>query len=304
MRPESLAMIDLVLLLVALDAGAPTPTPTATATPTPRALPLAPAQPGVEARADRVYRLRRSGARLVYEDRRFRATVEPDGAVSFHDKGGVGWALLPLPVPQALPEGTPTLVGSLRDATSRERRTERRLAAAGIPPTGAPPAPGGTGARPPPVEICDARSACAVESSALVVTTLGTFDLTDELVRGLKAEDPYRYEKARFLAATLELRARLARSHLRQASSRALADLPERLEQTWTDARFAPAERRRLIYDLWAEASDDAEGRRAAAAIEGFVRHRLPRGTPAGYSDAELARYGAGPGRPFRPYGP
>ncbi|HEY3359976.1 MAG TPA: hypothetical protein VGQ83_42385, partial [Polyangia bacterium] len=125
------------------------------------------------------------------------------------------------------------------------------------------------------------------------------FDLNDEIMR-LRGHDPYGYEKRKFLAATWERRLRMRERADRDTMRRALRELPDRLEAIWGDAGRSVAERRRLLFLLWEEADTATEGgRQARRTIEGFVRRRLPRGTPAGFTDEELGRLAGRAARPF-----
>jgi hypothetical protein len=130
-----------------------------------------------------------------------------------------------------------------------------------------------------------------------------TLDLTDEYYR-LMGEDPYRREKARFLAATFDVRlamaARAEAADLRSAT----ADLPGRLAKIWADRSQPPAARRRIICALWSELRRDGKGTAAADVITTFVRTRLAAGTLHAYAPAELAACsdGQAPGVKFAPY--
>src|SRR5262249_51704255 len=89
--------------------------------------------------------------------------------------------------------------------------------------------------------------------------------------------DPYRYQKARFLTVTSELRIRLALDRQRELLRSALADLPTRLQAIWTSPSLAPSERRRLIRLLAEECARDPDGAAARALIEAFMReHPAP----------------------------
>jgi hypothetical protein len=136
--------------------------------------------------------------------------------------------------------------------------------------------------------------------------TSGTFDINDLVMRG-KKQDPYLYEKQRFLAATEEKRAEL-RKRAREAELRgALSQLPYHLASVWADGRMNPHQRRDVLYQMWREAAtgeDDTgkAGGEAREIIEKFIRKRLPQGSDDGYTPEELASYNR-PGRPkFAPY--
>lgn len=137
----------------------------------------------------------------------------------------------------------------------------------------------------------------------------GKFDLTDWAMRRM-GEDPYRYEKALFLEQTRELREHMAEEERTELLREALHDLPEYLAKIWSTRRWTPAERRRILFQLWddcAEAGRDDVVRAAAqarATIVEFVRELLPRGSADAYTDAELEELNASRGSSarFEPY--
>jgi hypothetical protein len=269
-------------VLLAADAGAPSGRPDGGARPS-----FLPAPAGAAA-APSVYRLvKREDGAYSFDSGPFEAVIDRVGAVTFHDHHGVASLLLPLPQP--LPEGTPTLEGSVRDLLGRKR------AATGpsrpkVPPGGAL------------LEVCERRRECP--DPAVVVSALGgTFDLTDEILR-LLGEDPYRYQKARFLAATSTFRLELARKQRARRVRDLVKDLDADLAQVWADARFVPGERRRLLFHRWLEMDASPEGRKAAAVTEAFIRRTLPAGSKDAFTPAELQALDrlAAPRR-FNPYG-
>jgi hypothetical protein len=135
----------------------------------------------------------------------------------------------------------------------------------------------------------------------------GGFDLTDIAMRS-KKQDPYRYEKERFMENTSKLRGELTTRARKDRLESALAALPDHLEQVWSDGSHSARERRGVLYAMWREAagSDDevgAAGRKARATIEAFIRARLPEGSQEAYSDDELRRFNARSGAvKFEPY--
>jgi hypothetical protein len=101
------------------------------------------------------------------------------------------------------------------------------------------------------------------------------FDATDEYLR-LLGKDPAKGEKAAFLAATFDLRAKMAAHAQRALVREALAELPARLEQIWQDPRLSPAERRHLLLATWGDLDRGPEGDAARSVIRGFARSHLP----------------------------
>jgi hypothetical protein len=127
-------------------------------------------------------------------------------------------------------------------------------------------------------------------------------DLTDEIMRAF-GRDPYQAAKARFLAATFDLRIKLAVAVRRGDLRKSLAELPEALASLWGDSRYSGAERRRILFELWRETKSTPEGVRAAHVIEAFIARQLPCGSPDSYPAAELRAYQKSEsGRVFSPY--
>jgi hypothetical protein len=103
------------------------------------------------------------------------------------------------------------------------------------------------------------------------------------------------------LDVTALARYHIARSYFLRMS---LDGLPRHLAWVWS-GRAPAVERREILFRIWDEAAepDDPElgaaGARARRIIDGFVRRTLPRDSPDGYRDDELARLNA-----RRPRGP
>ncbi|HEX6835833.1 MAG TPA: hypothetical protein VF334_04635 [Polyangia bacterium] len=135
----------------------------------------------------------------------------------------------------------------------------------------------------------------------------GGFDITDLAMKG-HHQDPYRYEKEKFMDTTSKLRAELTAKARKERLESSLAALPAHLEQVWSDGSHSARERRGVLYAMWREAagSDDevgAAGRKARATIEAFIRERLPAGSENAFTDDELRRYNARTGAvKFEPY--
>ncbi len=135
----------------------------------------------------------------------------------------------------------------------------------------------------------------------------GGFDITDIAMRA-KKQDPYRYEKERFMELTGKLRGELSARAQRDRLEASLASLPAHLESVWGDTTLSAKDRRRILYQMWREASgNDVDlgpaAKKARTTIEAFVRERLPAGTTDAFSDEELRKVNGRPGVPkFDPY--
>jgi hypothetical protein len=244
------------------------------------------------------YQLRRVGDGYAYEEQTFEAKIARDGVVSFHDKKSTLNTLGLLLGPRPNPAGTPTLQGLL---FGRKRRPPV------VPQT---PLPGSPADKLEASVVCPDRasSSCAASyeylSNALIVLgAKGTMDITDEILRAL-GQDPYRVQKARFLAATFEVRMKMATAAQREDEFTSLDRLPAALATLWRDARYSVRERRRVLFELWCEADSPLDGPQVRTIIEAFIRRELPCGSPDAYTPAELQdSRAAAAGQKFSPYG-
>ena len=129
--------------------------------------------------------------------------------------------------------------------------------------------------RPDPSEACYYPMDCYFQAAVVLVGVGGTFDLTDELIR-LSGQDPYRRDKARFLAATRDLRGGLSARAVAGDVRRASAALSERLRSIACDDSRSVAERRAFVEALRKEMDGDSDDARAAVqTITRFVTERF-----------------------------
>jgi len=228
------------------------------------------------------YGLARSGESYTYETPHFQARVARDGVVSFKDKHGSSSFAFPFfPfIGSAPPPRGPTLESTLRDHFSKRRR----------PPPEPPAEPAPLPNRLEQNEVCPRNSPCHWESLPLAIVVQGSFDLTDEIMRGL-GQDPYGQEKAHFLSATFEFRIKLAIEARKADLTQAFEHLPARLDELLGDERYSPRERRRILYELWYETESSPEGVRATNIIRAFIQRRLSCGTADGFTRAELEAF-------------
>jgi hypothetical protein len=206
----------------------------------------------------------------VYEGPVFRATVHSDGTVSFKDRHASFAPLLGLPIPQPLPAGTRSIEGELRKLLGKQKRGKPAR------PTNTPNgAVGGVSRmspnRPDMNDLCKYPNPCFNDVGPILVGVQGRFDLTDEIMR-LVGDDPYRYEKARFLAATLQFRTDVGARNRRDEEIKALGDLPKRLRAIWNDPDRSSAEKRRTILEMKDEMDINSEsGRKGPRIIDFFL---------------------------------
>jgi hypothetical protein len=259
--------MTLALVLAAADGGAPAAGP-------PSLLAPLPSEPSVA--ADRPFELKRAkNGDLVYEGPDFTARIAPDGTASFSEKGvsvEKGLSLFPwAPMP---PRGGPTLQSTISDLL--HHRKPRSSAPDASPRPGYQPLiPQMSPYRPDPSEACKYPRACYFDAGIVVVGVGGHFDLTDELMR-LGGQDPYRQEKAKFLAVTAELRGGLAARALAANLRRATAELPGTLERIACDGNRSVRSRRATIIALRDELNGETQAARdAAVTISRFLEARF-----------------------------
>jgi hypothetical protein len=230
------------------------------------------------------YELRRAddgSGDLLYRAPGFDARIHPDGRVRFIDRH-IGLMFLPF-LPYRTNARGPTLESVLRGALlgkSERRRWAGRAGPAGtaVDPLNEPAslAPQITPYRPDPNEGCRYPAPCFFEASVFVIVA-GTFDVTDEMMR-LFGQDPYRYEKARFMKGTEAMRVGFAGRAHAEDLRRESVQLRPRLEEIAADQGRTEAERRAIIEALAGEMDvTTAEGRKARASIDDFLRTRFAR---------------------------
>jgi hypothetical protein len=226
------------------------------------------------------YQLRRAtdgSGDLVYEAKGFYANVARDGAVRFRDRHVTNVRIFPfLPLPGARP-AVPTLEEVAR-SFMRGRRGDPKAAPESDPIANETLSPSTTFSRfrPDPREICRYPNPCFPFAPVTLVTVTGTLDITDELMR-MAHEDPYRFQKARFLTATREMRIRMAGHAHAEDVARSRAELPRRLEEIACDGGLTVADRRAVIEALRAELDiATPEGRAQAERIRLFLEAWTP----------------------------
>ena len=262
-----------------------------------------PAPPAAPAEAYELRRADDGSGDLLYRAPGFDARIHRDGSVRFSDRH-FSFKFLPW-LPYQTNAGTPTLQSLLRGVIAQPPPGSRTAAPArpGVRSYDPTPAyaPAISPFRPDPNESCRYPRACFFDAAVVLLSVAGNFDLTDELMR-LGGQDPYRYEKARFMRGTGELRSRLAaRAHaddLREASDQ----LPKHLEDIAGDPNLTPAERRATIEALGREMdATTPEGRKARALIDGFVRTRFSAAPAAGSAPPPVRPTSSPAARPAGP---
>lgn len=123
----------------------------------------------------------------------------------------------------------------------------------------------------------------------LLIRVTGRFDLTDEFDRLVSSRSPNRREHARFLADTLDFRARLAAAHHARRLHVAATQLPAMLDGIWRNSDHTMREKKRLVCLLWNEVDrNQGAGSSFASAFTAWVRLRLPASHADAYTQADL----------------
>ena len=136
----------------------------------------------------------------------------------------------------------------------------------------------------------------AAARDGTVAIVQGTFDVTDSIMRAA-GQDPYRAQRMKMLDETREQRLTLAARDRTARREAELVALPTELRNIWKDGARSAKERRQIIFQLWDECQEPAEGEAEGAAagararreIVLFIRERLAEGSPEAYPKEELA---------------
>jgi hypothetical protein len=123
-------------------------------------------------------------------------------------------------------------------------------------------------------------------------STSGSFDMTDMFMHSA-GQDPYAAEREWFMEETETIRERLEDEARATAVTTSLRRLRGRLRSIWQDETETPSHRRRMIFDLWDESSEDDDGAAARQAVIDFVHETLPETGPDRYPADVLARLNA-----------
>jgi hypothetical protein len=121
----------------------------------------------------------------------------------------------------------------------------------------------------------------------------GSFDLGD-MVMGAAGADPRAAERTWFEEENAELIERLEGEARLRARETSLRRVRSDLRLIWADRTKSAERRRRELFELWDESSEDEGDRAARDAVIGFIRAELPATSEDAYTDAELSSLNAG----------
>ena len=224
------------------------------------------------------YQLRRAtdgSGDLIYEAAGFTARVARDGSVGFRARHLSKISLLPL-LPGPPPHGVPTLESTLRGLGRKKRPSGSEPRRDPTTDETRDPSTTVSRYRPDPREICQYPRPCFFDAPVMLLGVRAGFDLTDELMR-FAGQDPYRYQEAHFLAATHEMRVRMAAHAHAEDLAQSRVELAGRLRSIACDDRQRPPERRAIIQALRAELDVTAPAGRAQAEEIGRFLEELDR---------------------------
>ena len=125
----------------------------------------------------------------------------------------------------------------------------------------------------------------------------GGFDISDAFMRST-GTDPYASKKLAFLDATRAERVQIGMRHKSEQLAQVSELMQKNLQRLWATIAD-PAARRAALFDLWDEVEETgseelvAAGLRARALVVGWIRAKLPAGSVAAYTEAELAALNA-----------
>ena len=136
----------------------------------------------------------------------------------------------------------------------------------------------------------------------------GKLDLTSALMRAVGVGDAYASRKRKLLDDTRAERAELGAQHRAEDLARAGERMQRNLEVLWRTISDA-AERRDALFALWDECDEGdgtlgEAGQRARLLVVGWIRAKLPSGSPDAFTTDEIARRSAQRRsiQPFAPY--
>lgn len=123
-----------------------------------------------------------------------------------------------------------------------------------------------------------------------------SFDLTD-LVMQMRGDMVNAPEKRKFLAATKDVRTKMARDTQETDLIQALSQLKPQLNAIWNNDVLSLAAKKQRLFDLWDECAQNGSGdvMRASelirASIIAFIAAHLPKGSEGAFSVEELKRF-------------
>ncbi len=122
-------------------------------------------------------------------------------------------------------------------------------------------------------------------------------DINDWLISAVTGKDPYSYEKRKFLDRTREMRLAMARKVCGERLSRALIELPERLNGVWNHKSLPVEIRKERLFKMWDECAEEGSpqilrySQLVRMTIIAFIGKHLPAGSAYAYTPGELQQF-------------
>ena len=230
------------------------------------------------------------GGRAVVYDRVATLRVDADGKAHFEDVDDIDVKVrLPIPRVWEIDKMRVELGGRLTEWLKDPEAGKRYRPSSELPRhlQAVPGACDGWGAA-----FCDDPLAPGSEQLARERTQVtgpllgGSLDITAWLHRKFIG-DPYASRKLKLLDDTRDERVAMGQAYRAQQSARSGEYMRKNLERLWAEEAH-PVARRAALFELWDECTDDAAGLRARAMVIGWIRRRVPAGSPDAYTAAEL----------------
>ena len=240
-------------------------------------------------------RLLPNGGTHVIPDRVTTVTVDKDGNAHFKDKHDID-PKLTLPIMTF--QGYRTQIGATLTAWYADPYRDQRAGRVQDLPRHLTAVPGACESFGDP--MCDTEPADRPLrkslSRGIVPVVGGNADLTAWLHRKFIG-DPYASRKLKLLDTTREARVQLGATHRSEQRDRA-SELAQRNVETLWRATSDLAERKAALFALWDECiegdtRDGEAGGRARAIVIGWIRAKLPAGSPGAFTVDEIAKLDA-----------
>lgn len=237
-------------------------------------------------------RLRPRGHEHVVLDRVTKMTVAPDGTVKFHDKRDfTAHVIIPLSMSrddwEVVHEQAKDAFKKWADDPYAAQRTVNYDEVAGACEAGA----------------CD-TSGSSDEGGGLIG---GKADITAALHRKFIG-DPFAARKLKLLDSTREARAEIGARYRGEQLTRSAIQAQQNLQSLWQSITDAAA-RRAALFAMWDECEEGEgqlgeAGERVRVMVLGFIRSKLPVGSPGAFSEREIMALNARrtSRQPFAPY--